>query len=110
MGLPLTKREKAAMRRLADSARMPRPVIVVDGDAPPRLVGDHSYWAFRGSGERVYSDLKWLRKVGHDLIFHPSTRRVEVGGEWLERWRARKEWAREHPNLAKAFAELGGTV
>jgi hypothetical protein len=58
------------------------PVVVRPGDAAPALTGERWYYETRG-GTRIdhphaYSQVGWS-----SMVYRPSTRRVEVGADWL---------------------------
>ena len=67
--------------RIAAAARANCHVRVVSGDVAPRLVGRSYYWT-TPSGKTVVrhpNAYRWPK------LYWPSTRRVEVGEEWIER-------------------------
>jgi hypothetical protein len=65
---------KKQIRKLAGET-YPYPVRVVDGDKAPELVGN-AYW--KTGFTRHYPGGTFSR-----ILYTPSTRRVEVGQQWL---------------------------
>lgn len=78
-----TKTERVAARCAAGLNRHDHPPVVVrPGDAAPALSGERWYYQTRG-GTRInhphaYSQVGWS-----SMVYRPSTRRVEVGADWL---------------------------
>jgi hypothetical protein len=87
---PLTKVERWARfgRRLAREAcgelnkHDSVPVIVVPGDRPPTHEGEPCCWRSKRTGELVWDHRRYWRGGGWP-VYHPSTRRVVVGRDWL---------------------------
>lgn len=58
------------------------PVVVVDGDGPPTIKGEHQYHATK-TGIRINHPNAYSRRGWSSIIYHASTLRVEVGAEWV---------------------------
>lgn len=57
------------------------PVEFVLGDSPPRIMGEGFHWTNR-SGDLVRHPSAYSRKGWRSLVYHHSTKRVEVGRDW----------------------------
>ena len=68
--------------RLAVGAHNAAPVVVVEGGSAPELRGDGYHYTTRG-GEVVYHPGAYARKGWSSLVYHPSTRHVTVGADWI---------------------------
>lgn len=55
------------------------PVEVIDGDSPPKLVGESYYWT-TPSGKTV---VRYPGAYRWRTVYHASTRRVVVGRNWF---------------------------
>ena len=67
--------------REAVSARPNCPIYIVSGNQPPKLMG-RSYYYTNKSGDEIRHPNAYRRAWGKP-IYMPSTRRVEVGSDWL---------------------------
>ena len=74
--------ERRVLRRLA-GAGAAMPVMVVDGDAAPRVCGESYYWTTPSGKTRVHHP----NAYGWRTLYWPSTLRVDVGRDWLVAWR-----------------------
>jgi hypothetical protein len=77
--LSLDPTARADVRREADAVGSTCPVEVVEGDDAPELVGSSGY-------HTTPSGLTIVRHPGAyrwPTVYHHSTRRVEVGVDWL---------------------------
>jgi hypothetical protein len=57
------------------------PVVIVNGSSPPKLIGSSFYYENK-SGDIIWHPLAY-RKAWGKPIYIRSTKRVEVGSEWL---------------------------
>lgn len=67
------------VRAAADLSGTPYPIVVVAGDSPPRLEGRSYYWT-TPSGRTV---VRHPNAYGYRTLYHPSTRRIVVGSDWV---------------------------
>ncbi len=58
------------------------PIEVVNGYDSPKLMGKSFYWANK-SGQRIYAPTAYAKKGFSSMIYHSSTKRIEVGEGWL---------------------------
>lgn len=58
------------------------PVEIVEGSNPPRERGDSFHWETKG-GTRIYHPSAYSRRGWSNMVYVGSSRRVEVGREWL---------------------------
>jgi len=76
------------VRRLV-GARPSVPIVVLEGDDPPKLLGRSYYWTTPGGRPIYYPNAyKWPK------VYHPSTKRVEVGIGFLESSAHAARWIR----------------
>ena len=80
----LTPAECFDLRKLANASTRVS-VIVVEGDAPPKLLGERGHHV-TPDGRRVESPNAYRRAWGSSR-YVASTLRVEVGAAWLVEWR-----------------------
>jgi len=66
--------------RLDAGAHTSMPVEVVEGDSAPSVAGE-SYYHTTPSGELCEYPSAYRKAFGRP-VYHPSTRRVEVGADW----------------------------
>lgn len=77
---PLGDYDAAQAARLMAGARQNMPVQVVPGDTAPRQAGESYYWTTPGGTLiRHPNAYRW------PTVYHASTRRVEVGADWIAR-------------------------
>lgn len=57
------------------------PIVLVDGDSPPQLVGRGFHWTNK-RGDEIYHPNAYRRAWGKP-IYQASDRRVEVGADWF---------------------------
>jgi hypothetical protein len=74
-------------RRYARSYRNVH-VVVVDGTRLPRLDGNRGHYETK-TGIVIRHPGAYSRKGWSSMIYVASTRRIEVGREWLVAWRLR---------------------
>jgi hypothetical protein len=55
------------------------PIAVVDGPSAPQELGERGYWT-TPSGRTI---VRHPNAYGYPTLYHCSTRRVEVGRDWL---------------------------
>lgn len=89
-----TAAEMARKKAMRARAKLLRPVReflgcgsayridIIDGDSKPALVGHSYHWTNR-SGDVIRHPSAYARKGWSSLCYSPSTRRIEVGREWL---------------------------
>lgn len=78
-----TKTERLAARRAAGLDRHDHPPVVVrPGGAAPTVAGCQWHYRTRG-GNWIDNPNAYARKGWSNMIYCPSTRRVEVGADWL---------------------------
>jgi hypothetical protein len=80
VALSLTTRR--TVREAADASRPNLPVEVVDGASGPRECGHSWHYETRG-GTRIDHPSAYARTGWSNMVYCHSTRRVEVGREWL---------------------------
>ena len=71
------------IRALAGATGCPWRIVVVPGGAAPAVVGRGYHWR-NASGDIIRHPGAYRRAYGRP-IYHASTRRIEVGAEWLRR-------------------------
>jgi len=98
----LTERERQQIRRLAGASRCP--VAVVAGGSPPRARGQRGYACFKGGGPCKYPGA--ARRAGYRVEWEPSTYRVEVGEDWIRRWRLGRRLGPHQHLLSLVLASL----
>ncbi len=72
---------RSALRSIAGAGGESCPVVAVEGDSAPRVAG-RCYYGTTPSGRTI---VQCPNAYGWPTLYHRSTRRVEVGIEWL--WR-----------------------
>jgi hypothetical protein len=82
MSINLTREERWIIRMEAN-AHLNCPIEVVAGDAAPQMVGESWYWQTKG-GKRIHHPSAYSKKGWSSMTYCNSTRRVEVGIEWIE--------------------------
>ncbi len=87
---------RRAARIAANASRNNLPVEIVDGNAEPTERGHSWYYETRG-GTRIDHPSAYSRFGWSNMVYVGSTRRVEVGFEWLV---ARGLVATETPAIA----------
>jgi hypothetical protein len=83
--MELSRELRRIVRRIAGIGRYGWtgiPVEVVDGSNPPRVAGDYWHYETRG-GRRIYHPTAYSKKGWSNMVYVHSTRRVEVGKDWL---------------------------
>lgn len=55
------------------------PVVIIEGNSPPEIKGKKPYWTTPSGKTIVHHPSAY----GWKTLYHKSTRRVEVGEEWL---------------------------
>jgi hypothetical protein len=80
--------ERRVIRRAA-GADPHVPVRVVEGDMPLVLRGHRCHWTTKG-GSHICHPNAYSAKGWSNMVYHHSTRRVEVGREWMARTRRPK--------------------
>lgn len=93
----LTNSERRMVRELAGESWTARPVAVVEGYVAPRLAGRSYYWTTL-SGRTI---VRHPNAYGWPTLYHASTRRVEVGADWIV---AQRGELRRNPDLDAAIA------
>lgn len=84
----LTLVERKLVRE-AVGAHKTASVVVVDGAAPPRATG--SRWHYTTKGGTIINHPSAYSKNGwSNMIYVPSTARVEVGAQWILAAREKK--------------------
>jgi hypothetical protein len=73
---------RAWVRQQTGRALPGEPVVVVEGDAAPRSLGESYYWTTRG-GQRISHPNAYARKGRSNMVYRGSTNRTEVGAAWL---------------------------
>ena len=68
------------IRKLAKSRASK--IIVVEGHSPPKEKGEGFYWETKGGAYIRYPNA-YSKKGFSNMIYCPSSKRVEVGVEWL---------------------------
>ena len=81
---PPTKKEAAALRKIAGVPRVP--VVVVSGGDAPHAIGRSGCY-MNVAGIIVAHPRAYAKKGWRALKYHPATRRIEVGAAWLMAWR-----------------------
>ena len=71
---------RAARIAVREARRSAVPVVVVPGDAAPRVRGEGFFWTTL-AGDRIRRPSAYKAR-GFRTIYVPSTRRVEVGAAW----------------------------
>lgn len=69
------------IRLQAEASGTKYPLVVVDGEEPPQLKGRSSYYTNKNGTE-----IRWpnaYRKAWGKTIYNPSSRRIEVGANWV---------------------------
>lgn len=78
-----TKFERFTARRAAGLCSHDHPPVVVrPGDIAPTIAGCGWHYKTRG-GNWIDNPNAYARKGWSNMIYCPSTRRVEVGADWL---------------------------
>jgi hypothetical protein len=67
--------------REAVSANSNCPIQIVSGSSPPKLCGRSYYYTNRSGAEIRYPNA--YRRAWGKPIYMPSTRRIQVGSEWV---------------------------
>jgi hypothetical protein len=80
VALSLTARR--TIREAADASRPNLPVEIIDGDSAPRECGESWHYETRG-GTVIAHPSAYARTGWSNMEYCPSTRRVEVGRQWL---------------------------
>lgn len=75
--------EQRRLARRAVSARANLPVVLVQGESKPELVGESWHYETR-TGIRIYYPSAYSRKGWSGMVYCPSTRKVIVGQEWFK--------------------------
>lgn len=78
------------VRRIANADNN-LPVVVVPGNAAPTRKGSSYHWETRG-GTRIMHPSAYSRKGWSNIVYCGSTRRVEVGQDWLASHMGRGQW------------------
>lgn len=77
-----TREQRKAIRQAARCDQHDHcPIVVVEGSAAPREVGQSYRWT-TPSGREVRHPSAYRAHYGRP-VYHHSTRRIEVGAEWL---------------------------
>lgn len=85
--IKLTQAERKYLRKIAKVAQYDHcPVVVVDGGSEPHIVGNSWRYETLG-GQPILYPSAYSAKGWSNMRYVPSDRRVEVGSEWLEKWR-----------------------
>lgn len=58
------------------------PIEVIEGYNPPKILGKSYHWTNK-SGSRVIYPTAYAKKGFSSLMYHRSTKRIEVGEGWL---------------------------
>ena len=58
------------------------PVEIKDGYDSPRIKGSSFYWSNK-SGHRIWAPSAYAKKGFSSIVYHRSTKRIEVGEGWL---------------------------
>lgn len=69
------------LSRLIAGAGNSTPVKVIDGTAAPTLLGSTFCWTTKG-GTRISNPNAYSKKGWSNMVYYPSTIRVEVGRDW----------------------------
>ena len=78
----LTRKVRKVIRRSLGSKEQ-APISVVHGIAmAPRLVG-HGYYYTTRTGIPINSPSAYSRRGWSSMVYHNSTRRIEVGEDWI---------------------------
>jgi hypothetical protein len=67
------------IRQAAGVSGIAYPIVRVDGDAAPKVVGRSAYWTTL-SGK---TEVRYPNAYGYPTLYHRSERRIEVGRDWL---------------------------
>lgn len=87
--IDLSQDERRECREIAGCERGDRrPVVVVPGRGRPVLAGHGCYYTTPG-GRVIDHPSAYARAGGWHQVYHPSTRRVEVGEAWIRARRLR---------------------
>lgn len=91
----MNRKQALSLARLAaDCYGKPYPIMEIEDSAqPPILVGRSYHWRTPG-GDLVHSPNAYRRKFGRP-IYHPSSRKIEVGSLWLK---ACEEFVKDTPH------------
>lgn len=71
------------IRAACGQSGTPYPIEIVDGDNPPRLVGESSGYVTRG-GRKIYHPSAYSKRGWSNMVYSPSTMRIEVGQDWID--------------------------
>lgn len=75
----LAREISRTVRAAAGLSGTPYPIRVIDGDQAPALRGRSYYWTTT-SGK---TEVRHPGAYGWPTLYHASTRRIEVGADWL---------------------------
>lgn len=81
----LTKKHRTQLRKIARTTNQfcdPVSVVIIGGNQQPILTGEGFSWKTRG-GRTIYHPNSYAKRGWSNMVYSPSTRRVEVGIEWL---------------------------
>jgi hypothetical protein len=82
----MKKLNDAAIARLYLHDRSNRPVQIIAGNQPPKFTGESGYFCTNG-GQRIYHPSAYRRKGFSNMFYCHSTLKIEVGKQWLSRYR-----------------------
>jgi hypothetical protein len=78
----LTIEARRIARNAAEASRNNLPVVVVEGDSAPVETGDSWHYETKG-GTRIMHPSAYKKLGFSNMVYVSSTRRVEVGLDWL---------------------------
>lgn len=86
--MELSKSERKRCRVMADVLWQGVHIVIEPGCEPPKLTGRKHYWTTPGGTNVAYPRAyKWK------VIYHPSTRKITVGSDWiLEQRKNNTDW------------------
>jgi len=83
--MELSRKVKRAVRLAAGVRRTNTPVVVIEGsDQAPTIKGTGWHYTTRG-GTYIAHPSSYMRRGWSNMLYCPSTRRVEVGDQWVAR-------------------------
>lgn len=70
------------IRQAAGQSGSTCPVKIIDGNTEPKLTGESWCYRTRG-GSYIYHPSAYSKNGWSNMVYHPSTRCIEVGREWI---------------------------
>jgi hypothetical protein len=68
-----------AVRSEINLSGTPYPIVITGDDKSPAIAGESYYWT-TPSGKTI---VRYPNAYGYRTLYHASTRRIEVGRDWL---------------------------